>query len=106
MQSSDVVIMGKSLAGQNEGHNIIEPALLGKAIVTGNVLKNFRFILNVFKENNALVTIDCDEQLADVLKELFSDARRCEELGSKARQVIEVQRGATNNTIKSLEAIL
>ena len=106
MQSSDVVIMGKSLAGQNEGHNIIEPALLGKAIVTGNVLKNFRFILNVFKENNALVTIDCDEQLADVLKELFGDVKRREELGSKARQVIEVQRGATNNTIKSLEAIL
>lgn len=106
MQSADVVIMGKSLAGQDEGHNIIEPAILGKAIVTGNVLKNFRFILNVFKDNNALITIDCDEQLADVLKELFSDARRREELGSKAQQVIEAQRGATINTIRSLEVIL
>ena len=53
-----------------------------------------------------MVTIDCDEQLADVLKELFGDVKRREELGSKARQIIEVQRGATNNTIKSLEAIL
>ena len=106
MQAADVVIMGKSLAGQNEGHNIIEPALLGKAIVTGNVLKNFRFILNVFKDNNALLTIDCDEQLADVLKELFSDKKRREELGSKARQVINTQQGATNNTIRSLEVML
>ena len=106
MQAADVVIMGKSLAGQNEGHNIIEPALLGKAVVTGNVLKNFRFILNVFKDNNALVTIDCDEQLADVLKELFSDKKRRDELGSKAKQVINTQQGATINTIRSLEVIL
>jgi 3-deoxy-D-manno-octulosonic-acid transferase len=106
MQAADVVIMGKSLAGQNEGHNIIEPALLGKAIVCGNVLKNFRYILNIFKDNNALITIDCDEQLADVLKELFSDAKRREKLGSKARQVVNTQQGATNNTIQLLEAIL
>ena len=106
MQEADVVIMGKSLAGQNEGHNIIEPALLGKSIVCGDVLKNFRFILNVFKDNNALITIDCDEQLTDVLKELFSDATRREKLGSKAQQVVKSQQGATNNSIKSLEAIL
>ena len=106
MDSADVVIMGKSLAGQNEGHNIIEPALLGKAIVCGNVLKNFRYILNIFKDNNALITIDCDEQLADVLKELFKDKKRREALGSKAQQVVNTQQGATNNTIKSLEAIL
>ena len=106
MDSADVVIMGKSLAGQNEGHNIIEPALLGKAIVCGNVLKNFRYILNIFKDNNALITIDCDEQLADVLKELFKDKKCRESLGSKAQQVINTQQGATNNTIKSLEAIL
>jgi 3-deoxy-D-manno-octulosonic-acid transferase len=106
MQAADVVIMGKSLAGQNEGHNIIEPALLGKAIVCGNVLKNFRYILNIFEDNNALITIDCDEQLAEVLRELFGDAQRREKLGSKARQVINTQQGATDNTIKLLEAIL
>ncbi len=106
MQAADVVIMGKSLAGQNEGHNIIEPALLGKAIVCGDVLKNFRYILNIFKDNNALITIDCDEQLAEVLRELFSDAERRKALGSKARQVVSTQQGATNNTIKLLEAIL
>jgi 3-deoxy-D-manno-octulosonic-acid transferase len=105
MDAADLVIMGKSLAGNTEGHNIIEPALLGKAIVCGNELKNFRFILNFFKDNNALVTIDCDEQLADVLRELFSDKERREKLGLKAQQVIDVQRGATDNTIKYLEAI-
>ena len=32
MKGADIVIMGKSLAGQDEGHNLIEPALLGKPI--------------------------------------------------------------------------
>ncbi|MFA7184652.1 MAG: 3-deoxy-D-manno-octulosonic acid transferase [Victivallales bacterium] len=105
MDAADLVIMGKSLAGHNEGHNIIEPALLGKAIVCGNELRNFRFILDFFKDNNALVTIDCDEQLTDVLRELFSDEKRRKKLGLKAQQVIAVQRGAIDNTIKSLEAI-
>ncbi|MDD5599796.1 MAG: 3-deoxy-D-manno-octulosonic acid transferase [Victivallaceae bacterium] len=105
MKAADLVIMGKSLAGHTEGHNIIEPALLGKAIVCGSELRNFRFILDFFKDNNALITIDCDEQLADVLRELFSDKKRREKLGLKAQQAIAVQRGATDNTIRSLEAI-
>ncbi|MDD5698054.1 MAG: 3-deoxy-D-manno-octulosonic acid transferase [Victivallaceae bacterium] len=106
MQAADVVIMGKSLAGQNEGHNLIEPALLGKAIVTGKVLKNFRFILNIFKDHNAVITLDCDEQLPEVLRELFNDKRRRDQLGGQARQVIDAQRGATVNTIRLLEEML
>lgn len=32
MNGADLVIMGKSLAGHDEGHNLIEPALLSKPI--------------------------------------------------------------------------
>ena len=54
MNGADVVIMGKSFAGHDEGHNLIEPALLSKPIVTGTVLRNFRYILKVLEENNAV----------------------------------------------------
>ncbi|MCP3967131.1 MAG: 3-deoxy-D-manno-octulosonic acid transferase [Lentisphaerae bacterium] len=106
MMVSDVVIMGKSLAGQNEGHNIIEPALLGKPVVTGAVLKNFRFVLNVFKNDGALITIDDDERLEPVLRELFEDAEYRKALGEKARQAVDAHRGATSRTIKTLEEML
>ena len=55
INSSDIVIMGKSLAGHDEGHNLIEPALLDKPVVTGAVLRNFRFILDVLKQAEAVV---------------------------------------------------
>ncbi|QSH41147.1 3-deoxy-D-manno-octulosonic acid transferase [Lentisphaerota bacterium ZTH] len=106
MMTSDVVIMGKSLAGQDEGHNIIEPALLGKPTVTGGVLKNFRFVLNVFKNDDAIITIDADEQLEPVLRKLFGNAEYRKTLGEKARQAVNAHRGATSRTIKHLEEML
>ncbi len=106
MQVADVVIMGKSLAGQNEGHNLIEPALLGKPIVTGSVLKNFRFIFNILKEQEALVVVEQDKQLKKALSDLFRDESCRQTLGKKAKQAINVHTGATEKTINLLEEML
>ncbi|MFA7232158.1 MAG: 3-deoxy-D-manno-octulosonic acid transferase [Victivallaceae bacterium] len=105
MNAADVVIMGKSLAGQNEGHNLIEPALLGKPIVTGSILKNFRFVLTALKEKAALVTVDSDDKLEDALRELFRDAELRKTLGEKALQAISQHKGATAKTINILEEL-
>lgn len=103
MNKADVVIMGKSLAGQNEGHNIIEPAMLGKAIVTGPVLKNFRFVMKAFEDRSALAIVHMDEELPKVLTQLFSDRELRENYGKTARQVTAGHRGATQKTIELLE---
>jgi 3-deoxy-D-manno-octulosonic-acid transferase len=106
MKAADVVIMGKSLAGQDEGHNLIEPALLARPIVSGSVLRNFRFVLNVLKEKEALVTIDNDDQLLDALGELFRDEKYRTTLGEKAYAAIVEHKGATEKTINTLEGLL
>ena len=56
MADSGIVIMGKAFAGQDEGHNLLEPALLGKPVITGPVLKNFRQILRILEEAGGVVT--------------------------------------------------
>ena len=106
MKQADVVIMGKSLAGQNEGHNLIEPALLARPIITGSILKNFRFVLNVLKENNALLTIDSDDQLEEVLCRLFNEPELRKTIGENAKAALIKHKGATERTIKSLEEML
>lgn len=106
MKASDIVIMGKSLAGQDEGHNVIEPALLAKPIVTGAVLKNFRFALNVLKEKDAVITVASDSGLEPALKRLIDDPSFRDELGQRAREAVSVHAGATLKTIKLLEEIL
>jgi 3-deoxy-D-manno-octulosonic-acid transferase len=103
---SDIVIMGKSLAGQDEGHNLIEPAMLEKPIVTGAVLKNFRFVLNALKEKDALITVENDPGLEIALNRLLNDADLRHELGKRAKSAISSHEGATDKTIKLLEELL
>ena len=106
MKASDVVIMGKSIAGHDEGHNLIEPALLKKAIVTGAVLRNFRFLMQVLTGKNAIKTVAADSELTDVLAELLENDELRNELGNKAFAAISEHSGATDKTLAALEKLI
>ena len=106
MNGADLVIMGKSLAGHDEGHNLIEPALLSKPIVTGHVLRNFRFILKVLLQENAVVTVTGDGELYGQLHRLLTDEPLRRELGERAGQAIRRHAGAADRTIAALEKLL
>jgi len=103
IKKSDIVIMGKSLAGHDEGHNLIEPALLAKPIITGAVITNFRFVLNALLEKNAVFTVDADEKLEDTLRQLLENPSLCEETGKRALEAISVHKGAADKTIELIE---
>jgi len=100
---AEIVIMGKSLAGHNEGHNLIEPAMFAKPIITGSVLTNFRFLLDVLKSEDALLTVAADAELEPALRRLLADPAFGTELGRRAEQAISRHRGALDRTIKLLE---
>ncbi len=104
INKADIVIMGKSMAGHDEGHNLIEPALFAKPIVTGSVLTNFRFVLEVLKADDALITISSDAELEPALRKLLDEPALRESLGLAAEQAIARHRGALEKTIKILEA--
>ena len=104
MKDADIVIMGKSFAGHDEGHNLIEPALLSKPIVTGPVLRNFRYLLKVMSEQEAVLTA-ADGELTAVLRKLLLDKSHREALGAKAYEVIGSNRGAVDRSIDALEEI-
>ena len=106
MSGADIVIMGKSLAGHDEGHNLIEPALLNKPIVTGHILRNFRFILNVLLQGNAVVAVTGDAELQPQLSKLIADAQLRQELGQRAGDIIRQHAGATDRTVAYLEDLL
>jgi 3-deoxy-D-manno-octulosonic-acid transferase len=99
MRSADVVVMGKSFAGHDEGHNLIEPALLGKTIVTGSVLTNFRFVLDVLRAENAVVTVENDDDLEAAVESLLAAPERRVEIGTRARTAIERHAGAADRVL-------
>ncbi len=106
MSCADIVFMGKSMAGHSEGHNIIEPALLGKPVVTGPVLANFRSVFRVMKNEGALVSVNSANELKSAFAELLGDSDRRKELGEKARNTALKHRGATAKTIDILERLI
>lgn len=106
MSKADVVIMGKSLAGHDEGHNLIEPALLHKAIVSGHVLRNFRVLLDLLKDGDGVVTIAEDRELVPKLGELFRSEELRRRYGERAFELISANRGASARSVEELEKLL
>lgn len=106
MNGADLIIMGKSLAGHDEGHNLIEPALLSKPIVTGHVLRNFRFILKILLQENAVATVTGDGELYEQLRKLLTNEKMRLEIGERAGRAIRRHAGAVDRTIEALEICL
>lgn len=95
-----VAFIGGSLVPRG-GHNILEPALYGVPIVTGNHYENFRDIVNFFLSRNAVRVVGLAE-LPLVLMELIENRAERETLGRNALAALESQRGATEKTVAAL----
>jgi 3-deoxy-D-manno-octulosonic-acid transferase len=95
-----IAFVGGSLVPRG-GHNILEPALYGTAIVTGNHYENFRDVVNFFASRNAVRIVGLAE-LPLVLIELIENENERMTLGRNALAALESQRGATARTMEAL----
>ena len=86
--------MGGTLAARG-GHNILEPALLPRPIVTGPHLENFAEIAADFRAAGALVEVSDATGLAAAVAELLENPARAAALGSKAESCARARQGAT-----------
>jgi 3-deoxy-D-manno-octulosonic-acid transferase len=95
-----VAFVGGSLVPRG-GHNILEPAFYGAAIVTGNHYENFRDIVNFFLNRNAVRIVGLSE-LPLVFMELIDNPRERAMIGRNAFEALQSQRGATEKTVAAL----
>lgn len=105
LAASDIVIMGKTLAGNHDGQNIIEPAVLGKAIVCGRELRNFREAMEILRKADAVLTVETEEELRRALYMLSSDPELRVKLGRRAYEAITAHSGAIAKNIELLETL-
>lgn len=101
---ADVAFVGGSLVPRG-GHNIIEPAQHGIAIVTGNHTENFRDIVGLFQRRDAVRIVTLAE-LPLVLIHLIENSGERMALGRRAKETILAQMGATSRTLEALQALL
>ncbi len=99
-----VAFVGGSLVPRG-GHNILEPALYGVPIVTGNHYENFRDVVNFFASRNAVRIVGLSE-LPLVFMELVGNSAERSKLGRNALAALESQRGATDRTVAALAKLM
>ena len=101
---ADLAFVGGSLVPRG-GHNIIEPAQHGVPILVGNHTENFRDIVELFQSRTA-VRVVSQSELSSAFRELLASESQRRELGRRAAETLESQRGATQRTLQKLQQLL
>ena len=101
---ADVAFVGGSLVPRG-GHNIIEPAQHGVAIMVGNHTENFRDIVSLFQSQDAVRVVGAAE-FPLVLMDLLSNEAERVALGRRGAETLRSQMGATEKTLRALEQLL
>jgi len=108
---AEVVFVGGSIAPVG-GHNVLEPSLEARAVVTGAHTSNFKAIVAALLERGALVQLpraegdEAARELARALRDLLGDEAKRRRMGESALAVLEQNRGATARTVELLAPIL
>ena len=100
-----VVFVGGSLVPKG-GHNILEPARFGKPIVFGHHMENFAEIAGLFLSSKAAWQVRSVRELEEALAVLLSDSVQRARFGAAALALVEENRGALEETLKSIEAVM
>jgi 3-deoxy-D-manno-octulosonic-acid transferase len=101
---ADIAFVGGSLVPRG-GHNIIEPAQHGVAIVVGNHTENFRDIVGLFQSRDAIRIVGPAE-LPLMFMELLANPQERQALGQRAAETLKLQAGATQRTLEALLSLL
>jgi 3-deoxy-D-manno-octulosonic-acid transferase len=109
---AEVVFVGGSVAPVG-GHNVLEPALDARAVVTGPHTSNFKSIVAALLGRDALIQLPHAEEpqaaareLARAVGALLADEVKRRRTGERARAVLEENRGATARTVELLAPLL
>ena len=102
---ADIVFMGGTLIKKG-GHNIIEPAALGKPILYGPNMSNFRDISGLFIENNCAIMAHDQKELKDRISFLLDNPQSAASLGKRAQALVIANRGATHRNIECIKSLL
>lgn len=105
-QLADLVFVGKSLAPHDGGQTPVEAAILGKPVLHGPHMTNFRDIIRSLTEAAAVRRVETPAHLVRIAVELLADTAQRETLAAAAREWSAANRGATARTLAEIQRIL
>jgi 3-deoxy-D-manno-octulosonic-acid transferase len=88
------------------GHNLLEPAAAGCAVVTGPHLHNFSDIARRMREAGALRVGNDADEVGALIGALFEDEAARDAMVAAGRALVEQGRGALRRTLQAIDADL
>ena len=101
----DVIFVGGSLS-RHGGHNILEPAAHGKAIIVGPHMFNFKDTHVLFSKRNACITVKNTKELTQAVLELFNNPEERHRMEAETLQIIADNKGASHRSAVILHNLL
>jgi 3-deoxy-D-manno-octulosonic-acid transferase len=102
--TAKIAFVGGSLTNRG-GQNMIEPAAYGAAVSFGPNTWNFRDVVTQFLDAEAAIVVRTEQDLETFLRRCLTDAAFARNLGSRARELVVNQQGATDRTISLIDRL-
>jgi 3-deoxy-D-manno-octulosonic-acid transferase len=96
--AADITFVGGSLV-QVGGHNLLEPAALGKPVLTGPYTYNAEDIARLLQDAGAARIVTDADELGEAVINLLGDAGERLRLGTLGRGVVDSNRGALDRLL-------
>lgn len=106
LQAADVVFVGKSMAPHKGGQNPIEAAALGKPVLFGPNMQNFRAVVDSMLAAEAGKVVRDETDLLDAATALLRDQAARRAMGQAARSWYQAGKGATRRTMDAISRYL
>ena len=107
LAASDICFMGGSLIGDKVGgHNLLEPAALSKPCITGPSYFNFADVTAQLLDCNAVDIVNNDIELASKIDELISQPENAVEMGLRAKNMVDKNKGALAKIMQKLTLLI
>ena len=105
MAGAELVYMGGSLVPKG-GHNLLEPARLGRAVVFGPHMENFAEEARLLLDEEAAVQVVDEETLSEALQTLLGNAERRQAMGRRAAAAVAARGDVATRYAAALESLL
>jgi len=105
LQVADLVFVGKSLPPHTEGQTPVESAILGRPILFGPGMRNFRQIARELLDCGAARVVEDGQRLATEVCELLRDSEQRVEMGTAGRAWHAQNVGAVERTLEAVSAL-
>jgi 3-deoxy-D-manno-octulosonic-acid transferase len=103
--NAKLVFIGKSFT-VGGAQNMIEPLAFGKPTFVGPRTENFTDVMRIFLEQDIIFQVQSPEEMAVSMKNILAQPQTANDIGAKAKKVIDQNRGARTKTIQAIQQLV